>query len=834
MMHHSLDFFCIVTKRELEKNIFDKSSMLLTGHNHLGATYARKNNMSECAIIETQAFHDPQKEFHSGAVSVYLEFGDYDSVDAMEVSYAYDGDAAQFAEVDVKKYRIRIKENNGGFVRAQEFKDFLSRLPSPISPEGVDRNFVEKVSVGDVFVYPELFSSNDALDKRKYISAKDLNFNSKRNAGILIYGDQKSGKTIFAKHLVSELWRCGKIPVYVDGELLKHRDLLEVIQKRFYEQYSQRAADEYFSISKEKLSVVIDNFNPELRWVDKSVRELCELKERVGVLIVFSESEYEINMTRNAELQKLLNSKFDAYKICELTRKGRHLLIRKWFDLLPEFGDVGKIDVRENILSCESAINSLMGQSIVPKYPFYVSLFLQAMGVTVLQKPATGEIGTYGLLYQLVIQQQLSRTIKSFSFNTVMNFLSDFAYYLYSKNKFKMSFGEEVYTEFSLQYNSEYSVNLSGRKILESLIDAGIIVVSDSFDNEEYSFAHNYFFYYFIAKYLDSNIDDANVVREIHDLCRKFYDKNHANVWLFLTHISNKQLVVDCLLGYANSLLKDIEEIKFEDDVDFLDKLKADELRIEFKDDDYNRLQEKRYHCEDEGEKLEAEFNSCIEPEDVEEKDPAIVLLQVNRALDAMGQLLRNFSEVLKTDRKLVLLDSTYRLTFRAISFVLSSVYSDARDVLDKLAQVESKTEPQESLDEVRRQYSSLMYSLSILFSYSSMYRTAVAVGHSSLKKTYELAREGMEDTNALTIMDAIINLIVSRNANAFIDNKDLKKLHGKKCCDEIIKVAVVAFCYTHVEDYATKQRICQKYNIKYKSMMMLKQRQESLGMACE
>jgi len=71
------------------------------------------------------------------------------------------------------------------------------------------------------------------------------------------------------------------------------------------------------------------------------------------------------------------------------------------------------------------------------------------------------------------------------------------------------------------------------KRVFKTLAEVGILAGG----GQEYRFKYLYFYYYFVARYLRDNIQSERVRSEIDQLCAKLHKEDHANIWLFLTHL---------------------------------------------------------------------------------------------------------------------------------------------------------------------------------------------------------------------------------------------------------------------------------------------------------
>ena len=810
VMHHPLEWFEINNRRELRDKICPGVDCLITGHEHLKRYDNRMSNEYVYKEISTLAFDDPNARIDNGVTSIYIEWdsnpnhAQFSALCHLWKDYNYIlADSIEEWDVPLKIVGCRNKI-------AEAFRTFLNELPFRIIHPNV-----QQLSLPDIFIYPHLHRGGK-LRKKITLSSKELlNINTNGSYHIIV-GSQKSGKTCLAKKLFLDLLHSGKIPVFLDYAEIGKDSFENFVNESYKKQYPTRDVEHYWSHSREQMAIIIDNYNPSLKDVSQYVEELKTILSRMSFAAITLNSDYYLNFSQDDDFKDLIATDYSVYEIAELNHSDRHHLISKWYSLDRDAPPLGSPDATKEIFEIERVITVMFGHSIVPKFPMYVSLFLQVMvdgGIA----HNSDDVGTYGSLYELVIKTQLAKYFGK-TLPDVLNFLSEFCYYLYVRNGFTMYFSEQDYTLFANEFNDSYGTEYRPITILKKLTSAGVIIKHIGEKNQ--SFVHEYFYYYFIAVYLDKHSDEPEVNQQIHDLCVNFYDVHQANIWLFLTHISNKKVVVSTLLNYANSILADIPEVEFEADLKFVEQLRRNGTELHFHDDKYEVLQEKRYASEDRREEAEQELQSPKGLDSTDTIEPVVQFVQATKAVDALGQLLRNFIGELKTGPKQELLETAYRLTCRTINYFLAGMISAAQFLIKKLKEETPEGLSEEKITSVIDDCSTYIYYFLLAFSYTNVHRVATAVAHPMLKKPYGVVKGKLPDTVSFTLIQATVDLYVNQNPDTFLDPYDLQGLYKSVFCRELIQTIVFHYMYMYIDDSNLKQKLCSKYKIGYSSLV--------------
>lgn len=820
VIHHPLSWFEIANQKELQRHIEKESNILITGHDHLGETYTKHSHQETTLHVESQVFNDQENKYQEEIISVYIEWDNPHEIKWNEYKYYWDKESFKKCSGSPIEEIISKKNIQDGYSFSEEHLTWLDRLPTLIKHPKK-----ELLTLEDIFVYPMLQrigDKNKKTNNESHINSECLLCDIKLPLHCLIHGDAHAGKTMLAKQYVKCLFKQGKVPLYVDCSRIGNKDIISFINENFQKQYLIRlCGDEYFRIDRSQTAILLDNFDHEIKKHKDKAELLKQLAARSDIVFVFASEVSSFGYIANPEIYKILTSTYVSYKILELNHKTRNQLLTKWshIDLS---GTIDTDELEYKILDYEKNINNLFGKSLVPKYPLYISFFLQAMSDS--GQISQSQIGTYGGLYEIVIRQQLAKVItRRFDLQTLSNYLGELAYYLYKKDI--QSIDELQYREFADHFNKEYGTTFNSDKIIQTLIDSGIISVQFLHNGEKYSFQYDYFFYYFVAKYMSSNINNKSIEMEIKKLCNKFYHDRYANIWLFLTHLSSDKCIIETIVEHAQSLFSNLREIEFDKDIDFAERLRKENIDMQFIDDDYKRLKEKRLEDEDEFEIIQS--SNPLETKDEDIEDPIVKLVTAFKTVDILGQLLRNFTGTLKASDKVKLLEETYKLSLRIIEFVISTFREHSDAFIEYLASETKENGEVLSKEEVIEQFSTIVYTCLQMHSFYTLHKVATSVSHPQLVLPYQMVQKKMPKTNSLILLHSLVNLNASKRINDFITNDDLKHLQRKIFCHGILRYAVIHFCYMYPLKNNLKQSICEKFGIKYKTLFLLENKKK-------
>ncbi len=815
LLHHPLSWFQTKIKTDLRKKIENNSDIIITGHCHDGDSYQKHKGEATSYYIESPVFHDPCSEMKEEIRSVYLAWTDSYKAQLDEYAYCWlEGNFLLIPESHSTQI-LYTKHIENGFAFSQEHGKWLNALPiAQMHPSG--RN----IEIDDIFVYPRL----QRIQGKKRSSLENT-INSENIISdvipvrCLIHGESQSGKTMLAKQYIKELRKQGKTPIYLNFADVGNRDIIAFVDSEYKRQYSTRNREEAFRIQPSELALIIDNFDNFVRKVKNKADLLISLTKKCDTLIVFASDISSSAYLLNTDICKLHDSDFKIYKILEFNHTAKYQLLSKWNSLNDASNNEEQIN--QLITEQEKSMNALLGKSLVPKYPIYILLFLQAMSQSASVSEA--EIGTYGSLYEIVIKKQLASVItKKFNFQTLSNYLCEFAFYMYRSEKMRLN--EREYEAFAASFNDKYQTLFNTYNILDVLVDSGIISKQRQREYNEYYFAHNYSFYYFIARYLNSNRDNDGIIEEIAKLCNDFQNEKRANIWLFLTHLSSDKKIINILLNHAKNLFNEQKEIKFEDDISFSERL---DLQVKFDDDTHTNLTKRRLIAADTQELERHESDEEEYPRGEEEDESASIqnkLLSAAKTIDILGQLLRNFTGRLDGDTKRELLQETYNLTFRVINFFIETYQIKSEELINYIKAKLGDENEELTRKQIIPDLLSFVYSILQILTFNIFHRTAVAVSHPDLIRPYENLRKSMPQTNAFYLLQSFVKLNAEKSLKTFMGDEEFIQLKKKLFCMGLIRLEVVNFCYMYPIDFPEKQSACSKYGIQYRNLHISEQ----------
>ncbi|GAH37020.1 unnamed protein product, partial [marine sediment metagenome] len=155
-------------------------------------------------------------------------------------------------------------------------------------------------------------------------------------------------------------------------------------------------------------------------------------------------------------------------------------------------------------------------------------------------------------------------------------------------------------------------------------------------------------------------------------MTKLIFREDYANILIFLSYLSKNPLIVEEILRNSRDIYKEYELCNLQEDTEFLSKLVFRVPRVALQD---RKVEESREEHLKEKDKTAVIEDSESWPSETEEEindDDPLKIGSSYKALEVMGQIVRNFAGSLKADVKCSLIEECYRIGLRTLRFFLS------------------------------------------------------------------------------------------------------------------------------------------------------------------
>lgn len=479
------------------------------------------------------------------------------------------------------------------------------------------------------------------------------------------------------------------------------------------------------------------------------------------------------------------------------------------------------------------SISIAMGQRIVPNYPIFLLILLQALEST---NPHDLQVSSYGNYYQLLILKSLTDNIREQSeLNTYQSYCAELANFFFDKKTTIISRNEfdTFHKDISQFTKMDLPSSMTADKTIDTLCKVGVL---NSF-GDTIEFKYQYTYYYFQAQYLAKNIAKKETKEVISKLCQRLYRTEFANILMFLIHFSSDDFIITELIKNASDIFKELNPCKLENDISHLHELVTElpKLYLKSKSVEEVRNEENSKHDAVELQQKETEDKPTWDlDEDVSEIDIVSKLNLSFKLIEIIGQILKNNpSGSMSGPVKFQLLKETYTLGLRTLN-VFFSVLNDNTDfIINQLQEIISKIEEKrnenrkegekrevekEKVEKIARQ---LLFSLCTQISYTFVKKISDSVGTSKLMDKYPMVQNEFDFASV-----RLINFLIKLDHISGFPDRDMQTL--KEYVEKhpmsyfLLKRMVVNHLHRHPVDFRDRQRICAFLGIPIESQLKI------------
>ena len=636
----------------------------------------------------------------------------------------------------------------------------------------------EKIVLEDIFIFPEL-----SHDIEGVINSKELLKINERENRIIISGTEDSGKTTLVKVLIKHYLDCGYYPVYIDTPNINLEDpgeMLDIIENKYEELYQNESYEIIKAEPSGKKAIFIDNFDKIGNDPGFQLSLLENLYSKFANVILTVGAQY--NIIRSDIFSPELSRDVKRHEIMEFSNELRLDLIHRW----NKIGSSKETEIETTSLRAEKTkkiFDTVIGHNLVPSYPVFLLTILQ---ITHEDEADILSGSSYGQYYEYMILKSLGKSVEKEELDYYLDYLSKLSYHMFRKNDPTIT-ARELSSFYKGQLSNTPDL-ITHTGIIEALIRADTIIAEQSL----YRFKYKYIYYYFVARYLSSNMNLESVKDDIKLLCRELHNDDYANIVLFLTHHTKDPRIIDEILTSTKSIFSDMDPFSMEEDSLEIDELIEELSRLGTKDRKLKELiaqypsrdtERVIHHITNEDDQFEEERKSIVVQIDIEEFSAA------SNALKIVGQITNSTGT--KETNIATLIRETYKMALRTLNAyksildqnkeTITKVYSDR---FQNVVSVEDLSQQILIKEEIYSGYEKIF----ILF----LRQTALSIGNSI---TYDNLNDKMPDS----MMKALF-LIASTTAGkeSFITLKEIKNIISvvtdNKFATELLK-RILSFC---------------------------------------
>jgi len=706
--------------------------------------------------------------------------------------------------VSLATKEIQLNGERFGTKRFKHKDEFLNDLNSIKIPISIENNPDLKLS--DFYIFPDLERTeqnnsdiDSYYDSEKLIS--ETNFTT-----CIIEGENQSGKTSLLSMLYRKFVDDDKYPLLVDCNSFKTPEVDKVLKSEFLHQYNGEILDfdRFLQYEKSKKVVLLDNLQS-LTFNSKTIKRIIEdLENRFGKVIIITNTLYGLISKIEAEFEELV-----VFSLKPLGYKKRNKLIENYHRLSIPVSTITDEILLERTKHSFNQVELVLGDKLMPSYPIFVLSILQTM---VYAKPTNYEQTSYGYCYHSLIHIALANKAKVDNeyIDTYFNFLSEFALHLYKSNQ--GIFSEDVLRQFFIDYQKDYHVGFSFENLKTALLDSMLIIIQD----DEWKFSYEYIYYFLIARKLAEIIGKEEGKSAVKYLCANLHKEKNANILIFIAHHTKDDFLIEEATFTAMVPFEDIAPITLERHGHFYEMIKdiVKEISSDIIEATSNPVVARNEMLETQDKHERERQNHKDEIEKMEENEGFMEFMtpffQAFRALDIVGQIIKNRKGSLTTNQLIDMIVELYNTAFRTIGFFGKTLLETKTDFIESLS---NKVDDGDTKQKIEEKVNSFFQFMSLQICLGVFGKVIHSVGQKDLKDLFIEAAKRI-DTPAADIVTFSINSYYGKLSTGDVQ-RIAKKYEKNLVAMQILKARVKAYLYQNYVDYRKRQSFASSLHMK-------------------
>lgn len=595
---------------------------------------------------------------------------------------------------------------------------------------------------------------------------------------VLVHGDDLSGKTALARHIVLSLANQGQPALLVDLHEIRG-DVDHFLARTYRDQFH---GDYRVWRNRESNTVVLDNLSSKPASIAFVTNVLTTFSNVIVLVGTGTYASYYRDDTRLAKCTVL--------QIRPLTHVLQEDLIRKRLSLMSsstvEDGAVDQIEKR---------INAVINTRILPRYPFYVLSILQTLEAFM---PRDMAVTSHGHCYYIFIVAKLMNAGISKAdedINVCLNFAEQLAFAIYHGATGHDRFSRPAFDRFVTDYKKKY--------ILPNFIQNRLIHPDYGILTDDGNFQHPYMYYFFLGRYLAAHEDS----RIIEQMCQDSHvAANHLTLLFVIHHATNDKIIEEIMIRTMCSLdeipparLDPEETRRFRRIVGGLpsDILSGQSVEVERRAD-RQAIDSRSEGGEDVDEKSLSSFNRSI--------------YRILKNNELLGQVLKARYGRLNKQQIATILESVADSGLRLVNVLMKE-----EDISDLARYLHTRV-PDLSEGQIKR----LLQFMSFLWTMTNVELVVNAISHKEIEPIiYDLVRR--KDTPAYDIIGFFSALDSADKLTPKLrrELQRLLKRHDDSFVRNVLSIRVQHYMNTHRSSAKIEQGVCSDLKIRYRHRIL-------------
>lgn len=678
VVHHTFNWFMPDNARELAQHASSAADIFLMGHEH---------------VLGAQSV----KDLYDESTTIYLKGHVLQDPDDA------DNSAFQTIQIDSQQgYLLKsyIWRNSRFEPWAEKTQDAYVCWPAAdgrkklaISPEGYKAltspgaNFTHRnkdaITLPDIYVWPNIRWVNPEKEGRATtvdvleLNAEKLLDPDASSPIVVVKGGEQFGKSALAKMLALNLSRRGLHPILIAASNVsswREKSLNDRIDHAVDAMYGFKSRVDFRLLQPEQKVLLIDDFD--LSQVTTGYFDgLRALRQHFGKIYMLLDSHPGLEVALNEFLR---DEAFVDSSIFEMVSSNYHHrleLIEKWLRI--GNGEQAEEELKLTAARLSKVVDETLGRNLIPSIPVFVLIVLQRAELS-RDLDTVVKSGSQGFLYESLIIQALSTRVKACNVITSQTYLTELATVMRRANAEMIS--QIEFEAFHVSHCKRFALEISVAKLQSQMVDAEIL--DDA--NGAVRFRYPFHYYYFLARSL-SHIKDWNELElEIDALVQSIHTERSANVLLFLAHIGRDARIANKIIVRADSMFARFLgcEADLFAKLPVLQRYGSAEIRAILLEGKRDALLLEHQRDERDAEQSQRELAAVAEQRLKDRLDDALAMNAAFKALQVLGQVLRNHAGEIERDEKLQIAKSCVSLGLRLLGVLYDMAEKHGQEMI--------------------------------------------------------------------------------------------------------------------------------------------------------
>ncbi|QDQ88134.1 hypothetical protein FMZ60_11430 [Alcaligenaceae bacterium SJ-26] len=802
ILHHPFNWFGQTTYRPFQAVVRRESHLIFTGHEHF------QN------VVEVNDIRDSSSVLIEGGVLADKSTPNLSTFNMVTVDLASKEYRTELFCWDGENYLSQAGGDEWGSLKSLPTKgrstyELQSEFSKSLADPGANFSHSAKrdLEIDDIFVWPELRFVDDPAPIKKQISGEYFEHLENISVGVLLRGDEKTGKSTLLRQYFKSYYDRGFLPLYFRASWFNKShcsEPLKAMKYAFDRQYLKQGRDTWFQESKNQRVLLLDD----LDGCSLSPENLSECLQGIfkyfsGVIVTARDGAAALDMLAIERVEALHD--FQHYEIKEFGHKKRFELVCKWAEIGGETADAASWC--QTIDKWEKDLTAAVGRQFVPAVPIYLLTLLQSIESG---KTADLQNSAFGHYYQYLVTSSLQNVgIEREQWNEVMNYCANLAWNFYSSNWKQIS--EKKFEEFNSEFSKEFTpVSFERRK--KNLNAANILTKIDG----DWEFKYPYLYYFFLGQYISDRIHEVEVEKIIKQLCKDLHLRDNANVLLFASHHTKSPVIYQGIVEALKKCFSEELVFDFQRDAQLLNKLVDSAPNLIYKEDSTLHSRAGIREAQDQAEERAIDEDSV---ESVTETQAAITRLF--RGMEILGQFLKNHYGTTKNPVKDDLIDELLKSALRGLYGATAMLRENTEVLAEHIERVLVEKRPELPPEVVKNKSKRIVFDIIGMFTFAFVQKAGSSVGSTYLKDNLSSVVE-VNGSLAYELVEMSYRLDLPEPIPFARIKKINKSIDGNVFAKALLSSMALRHLHMFKVSYQDKQRICDEFGITLERQMAI------------